>query len=464
MVQLFRLKNKLKNGIKLTRAGQTEEAIAYYTSLLAQEPTNLEARLELSRHYFKKDDYASTKQMLLELLKYNPPAPEIKKILEITNFRRISSDKYFNAEPCFSPDGGKIVYSSARRDTNHDGRINSFDRSAIYLHDLKTGEEKCLVSDEHYSWRPSFSADGKKVVYLSSRRDTNQDGQIDYQDNPGVYIFDLETNQEKIVLPDFYKTKYPSFSPDGEKILFAAWRAEATHCGIYLLDWVKRELKTIGNEFYDNNFPSFSPDGTKIVYTSWRSDTNNDGRISFHDNTAIYLYDLKEENEYQIVPDVFDNLFPVFSPDGRYIAYVSYHRDTNRDGKIDSLDNPGIYLYDLGTRREKLVVSDEHYNKFPIFTFDSKGLVYIGSWRGKKDEERNFFENKGIYLIETTSKNEQQIVSDKYYGCREVATSPIDCKIAYISWHKKSNRGLYLADLKNLPTLPELEKIIEENL
>lgn len=90
-------------------------------------------------------------------------------------------------------------------------------------------------------------------------------------------------------------------------------------------------------------------------------------------------------------------------------------------------------------------------------------MVYIGSWRGEKDEERDFFENKAIYYIETTGKNEQQIVSDKYYGCREVVTSPVDYKIVYLSWHKKSNRGLYVVDLKNLPTLAELEKIIEEN-
>ena len=186
--------------------------------------------------------------------------------------------------------------------------------------------------------------------------------------------------------------------------------------------------------------------------------------MTFRDNTGIHLYNLVQEHEYQLVRDNFDNLFPVFSPDGRYIAFLSHRRDTNRDGKIDSLDNPGIYLYDLTTGKERMVVSDEHYNKFPTFSFDSKRLVYIGSWRGRMVEERGFFENKGIYSVEVSGKNEIQIVSDKYYGCREVVSSPVDSHIAYISWGKGTNRGLYLADIERLPSLAELRKISEDNL
>lgn len=116
MVQLFPLKSKPKTGIELTRAGKTEEAIAYYTSLLACAPKDLEIKIELARLYFKKEDYPSTKQILLEVLKYN------LTLLEITNFKRIGSDSYFNAEPSFSADGKKLFILP------HDGMLIKMDK------------------------------------------------------------------------------------------------------------------------------------------------------------------------------------------------------------------------------------------------------------------------------------------------------------------------------------------------
>ncbi len=461
---LGRGKRRLATARELVKKGRFEEAEKYFLTWLKEEPANNTARIELALLYFEKDNLEKTKQILLESLIYAPAKEDIHKILEITNSKKLVSEYYFNSQPSFSPDGKKIVFISTRRDTNNDGIINNLDCAAIYLIELKTGEEKLLVSDTYYNSFPSFSPGGEKIIYLSARRDTNGDGKIDIFDNPGIYILDLETNEEKEIIPDTYRPKYPSFSPIGEKVLFLVWRPGAIHSGVYLLDLTSGQEKTIAPDVYDYGRPVFSPDGTKIVYTSWRDDTNNDGVIDFRDNTGIYLYDLEKEHEFYLIPDRHNNMFPVFSPDSKGIAFLSYRRDTNRDGVIDTLDNPGIYLYDLETRKEKLVVSDDFFNKYPTFNFDGKLLVYIGSWRGREEKEHAFFERKGIYVIEVSEKNERQIVSDRYYGCRELVASPVESKIVYTSWRKGTNRGLYLANLVSLPTSEDLRQIITENL
>lgn len=456
-------KKKLATARELVKKGKTEEAEKYFLSWLEEEPANNTARVELALLYFEKDNLERTKQILLESLIYATTEEDIHKILEITNFKKLASEHYFNSQPCFSLDGKKIVFVSARRDTNNDGRIDNLDCGGIYLIELKTGEEKLLVPDTYYNSFPSFSPGGEKIIYLSARRDTNGDGRIDAFDNPGIYILDLETNKEKEIIPDTYRLKYPFFSPIGEMVLFLAWRPGATHSGIYLLDLTSGKEKTVAPDVYDYARSVFSPDGTKIVYTSWRNDTNNDGVINFRDNTGIYLFDLEGEREYYLVSDRYNNMFPVFSPDSKSIAFLSYRRDTNRDGVIDTLDNPGIYLYSLETRKEKLVVSDDFYNKYPTFNFDGKLLVYIGSWRGREEKARAFFERKGIYIIEVSGRNEHQIMSDRYYGCRELIASPVENKIVYTSWRKGTNRGLYLTNLISLPTSEELRQIITEN-
>lgn len=456
--------NKHEIGNQLIKQGKLEEAEKIFITALEGEPENNLYRVELARLYFNRNDLLKTKQVLSEILVYKPTSDDIHHVLELTNYKKISSDWYFNAHPSVSLDGEKVVFVSARKDTNQDGRIDNSDCGGIYRVNLKTGEEKLLVSDNYYNSFPSFSPDGGKIIYLSVKRDTNGDGRVDSFDNPGIYTLDLNTGEEKEIIPDTYKTKYPCFSPIGEMVLFLAWRPGATHGGIFLVDLTTGTEKVIGPDAYNHGRPVFSPDGIKIVYTSWRSDTNGDGVVNFRDNTGIYLYDLEKDKESCIVSDRYNNMFPAFSPDGGSITYLSYRRDTNRDGIIDTLDNPGIYIYDLEKGKEKMVVSDEFYNKFPNYSYDGKKIIHIGSWQGRKEEERAFFERKGIYLFDLITKTEQRIVSDRFYGCREVVTSPVTAQIVYTSWKKGTNRGLYLADFENLPKNSELQQIIELNL
>ncbi|HCJ66510.1 MAG TPA: hypothetical protein DHV62_04095 [Elusimicrobia bacterium] len=464
MVFFRRKDDKLKIGQELVKKGNLEEAEKHFLSSLEGELENNQIRIELARLYFNRGDIPKTKQILSEILVYKPTAYEFKHVLELSNHKKICSEWYFNAHPNVSPDGEKVVFVSARKDTNQDGKIDNLDRGGIYLTNLKTGEEKLLVSDEFYNSFPSFSLNGEKIIYLSTKRDTNGDERIDSFDNPGVYTLDLNTGEEKQAIPDTYKVKYPSFSPIGEMILFLAWRPGARHGGIYFFDLESGREKIIGLDVYDHGRPVFSSDGTKIVYTSWRNDTNNDGVVNFRDNTGIYLYDLEKDREFCLVSDRYNNMFPVFSPDGKNVAYLSFRRDTNRDGIIDTLDNPGIYIYDLETNKESTIVSDEFYNKFPNYSYNGKKLLYIGSWRGRKEEERAFFERKGIYMFDLIGKTEEQIVSDRFYGCRELVSSPASSQVVYTSWKKGTNRGLYLADFEHLPKIDELQQIIEENL
>jgi 2-polyprenyl-3-methyl-5-hydroxy-6-metoxy-1,4-benzoquinol methylase len=49
----------------------------------------------------------------------------------------------------------------------------------------------------------------------------------DNENDPGVYIKDLEGGNEKCLVSDQWHNKFPSFSPDGDTILFVSWRPAA---------------------------------------------------------------------------------------------------------------------------------------------------------------------------------------------------------------------------------------------
>lgn len=459
-------------GIALIRAGKVDEALAHFTARSAKDPQAADALIQIAKIHFRKKDYAKTKEFLRKSLEKELSDLEILQILDMTNFKKLASEKYLNSCPAFSPDGKWVVFTSARRDTTGDGRIRNEDRPGVYAVNIENGSEIQMAPDDFYNSQPSFSPEGGRVAYLSAREDSNQDGKIDHSDNPGLYLKDLFTGKEECIIEAKHRPKFPSFSPDGQSILFCSWYAQARVCGVYLINLRSKSVKPLHGVF-ESNFPIFSPKGDRAIFSNWRTDTNKDGRIDLRDNSALYEIHLNTGQETLLVSDQFSNSYPNFSPDGEAIAYLSRRRDTNNDGQINSLDNSGIYLLNLPKRKEKMIVSDEHYNKFPTFSYDGRRIVFLGSWRAhlqksklheSEPEHSEYFDNKGIHCVDADGEHEKEILSTKHYGCRFLCTSPKANWVAYIAWRKDTNRGLYLAPIDRLPAKSELKDFIENNL
>jgi len=457
----------LAKGIQFMRHQQYAEAREYFTRLIEKGTSLAESYFNLGKCDFKMELYEEARGVLHRALDLKPTPEMIADILEITNWKMISSYAYHNSWPAFSQDGKMLAYVSTRKDTNRDGKINADDCGAIYLVDIDSGGERIVVSDDSYNTRPVFSPDGKKIAFLSIRTRHPVSGIINHRANAGLYLLDLTSFRETLLLDDSYRTKYHSFSPDGKKIIFSCWRPGDANSGVYSLDIETGTMETIVPGHYENTFPSLSPQGDKLVYSSWQRDTNGDGVINFHDNSTILFRPIPGGVETIVASDQFNNSFPSFSPDGRQIVYLSVRRDTNNDGKIDALDNPGVYVVDIVKNKETCVVADTFFNKFAGFTPDGKRIVFVSNWRRSRsgdEESQDFFENKGIYVVDIFGKNIEQIVSDKYYGSRMPVISPRGDCVVYVSWRRGTSRGLYLAYLNGLPSKDELHEWIDRNI
>jgi Tol biopolymer transport system component len=169
----------------------------------------------------------------------------------------------------------------------------------IWIMNTDGAEKKILFKGAAVKY-PSFSPDGSKVLFSSG---TNK--------NSDIWMVDTGGRKMKRMA----KGMHPSFSPDGEKILFTSSMDKDSEVWIMNTDGSKKRRLTEGK------WPKFSPDGSKILFLR-RSEDKRPLSFSLYimnqDGTEIKR--LTEKGEYPKPPD-WDYDGPFFSLDGKRVAF-----------------------------------------------------------------------------------------------------------------------------------------------
>ncbi len=77
---------------------------------------------------------------------------------------RLTNDIYFDREPCFSPDGGAVIFSSDRGRPELDGATN------LFLLDLADNQIRMITSGLYQDQRPRWPSHDPEVIYFVSDR------------------------------------------------------------------------------------------------------------------------------------------------------------------------------------------------------------------------------------------------------------------------------------------------------
>ena len=124
---------------------------------------------------------------------------------------------------------------------------------------------------------------------------------------------------------------YPSWSPDGTKIVFESHRDDSSD--VYVIHADGKNLIQLTRAPESDGHPSWSPDGRKIAFTS-RSAGNFIGPF-FVVDLEVFVTDADGENVVRLTRCAESDAAPSWSPDGTKIALAS-----KRDG------NAEIYVMD----------------------------------------------------------------------------------------------------------------------
>ena len=284
-------------------------------------------------------------------------------VMEIdgNNQRRLTNDPNFDWQPSWSPDGKRIAFMSDR-DGHVDilGGVLNFE---IYVMDADGGNQQNLTNDPNNDSAPSWSPDGKRIVF-SSDRDGNREGN---RNNSEIYVMDADGgNQQRLTENDFFDTA-PSWSPDGERIAFMS-RRDGHFIGdfglsyeIYVMDADGKNTRRLTNNRKSDSSPSWSPDGRSIVFSADRKADDV--------NFEIYVMDDDGNNQRRLTNNREDDKTPSWSSDGKRIVFLSY-----RDG------NAEIYVMDADGKNTRRLTNNPHFDAHPAWF----GSAFAVTPAGKK--------------------------------------------------------------------------------
>jgi Tol biopolymer transport system component len=452
----------LRKGYDLLKRGNIDAALAHFIAAADRYPKSPEPHYEVGKIYFKKGNIPLAQQHLLKAVDHQPSPEIVRGILEMTNWWMVSSSRFHNASPVFSKQGDYVLYVSARQDTNDDGRIDADDLNGIYSFRVETGDEEELVAPTAIHSTPTWAPDGQRIAFIRTETLEGEGSQR------RLIVKDLISGREEEVCGPEFSPRYPVFLPDGERLIVCTQEFHGGPSGLSLIDLKAKKIRAILSHAWEHTYPQISPDGSHVAFASWRHASHPSKRITLDDNSTIFLLNLHSGREMAITSDIQSSAYPAFSPDGDSLVYLSRRRDTNGDGRIDSLDNFGVYAYQLSTKKERLISPDDHYNKFPSWSHDGKSVLFLAHWPHRPVNHtprgEDYFEYKGLYRASATGGHLKTIIADKYFGSRYCATSPTSSLVAYVSWRPKTNRALYIADYDTPPSLPQLRSFIQNNL
>jgi dipeptidyl aminopeptidase/acylaminoacyl peptidase len=234
-----------------------------------------------------------------------------------------------------SPDGAWIAYTLSQLDQKRDAR-----NTDIYMVPFGGGEPVRLTASEKADRSPHWSPDGRYLGFLSNRDDTETQ----------VWLLDRRGG-EATKLTD-YKGGVSSF----------AWSPDGTRLAVVARDPEPDEKKAEGEE----------KDRPKPIVVR-RLLFKRDG-IGYLDDRRnhVHVFDVAKKTTTQITSGPYDNSGPVWSPDGRTIAFVS-----NRTEEPDLNHDTDIFVVPAEGGEPRAVASSPAAESAPEFTPDGRSIVYL---------------------------------------------------------------------------------------
>jgi len=306
--------------------------------------------------------------------------------------------------PAWSRDGRTIVFVSWR-----DGN------GEVYVMDADSSGPRNLTQNPANDVRPAWSPDGRSIAFVSSR-----DGQSE------IYVMSADGSGKRNLTRSRASDDYPTWSPDGRRIAFVRGRLRSPTAlerlrmptappdrfysyELYVMNADGSGLRrlTLNPKGYSLGQPVWSPDGRTIYAGPYVANADGSGaqisiqvgaivvwspdgtRIAFArkpdwcsdrggtrpcagSHSDIYVMNADGSGKRNLTHDALQNAEPVWSPDGRRIAFVS-----RRDGKAE------IYVMNADGSGKRNLTRNPAKDVSPSWSPDGRKIAFVSDRDGR---------------------------------------------------------------------------------
>jgi dipeptidyl aminopeptidase/acylaminoacyl peptidase len=206
--------------------------------------------------------------------------------------RALTSGRHRDTAPRWSPDGCSIAFLSDR----------DADRTQLFVLPLQGGEPRQITSLKRGAGVPVWSPGGDRLAF-SARVDIEEIVRQEGQSDEGG-----KQPRVKIITRVHHKA-------DGEGFL------EAIRKHLFVLDIERGEPRQITDGDWDDVEPAWSPDGTLLAFTSNRERDRDLSLLS-----DVWIVPSAGGRARRLTRHRGQASTPVFSPDGKQVAYLGHER------------------------------------------------------------------------------------------------------------------------------------------
>ena len=234
-----------------------------------------------------------------------------------------------------------------------------------------------LTFDPTYDQYPSFSPDGSKIVFTSHR-----------SGRPEIYSMDVDGSKQTRLTYDSNKINaYPTWSPDGLKIAYISYSGQPLTPQLVVMnsDGTGQTNIETGNE--QPLYAAWSPNGNKIAFFS------NNGY------SPIYIINTDGSGLTNISHGYSDQ-YPAWSPDGSKIALNSY-----------SGNYSDIWIMNSDGSNKVRLTNSSAINEHPSWSPDGLKIVFSSNRDG----------NKAIFVMNADGTGQMKLTNSQgnRYGIDE---------------------------------------------
>jgi tricorn protease len=310
---------------------------------------------------------------------------------------------------CFSPDGSKLAYNR-----NSDmfwwwKRYKGSANQDLWIYDFKADTFTKITDWEGNDTWPMWT--GNRVYFASDRV-----GGVN-----NIFYYDLDTKETKQVTNfDAHGVTWPSMSSDGSKIVFER------DARLYVLDTAtgaNHEVVVRAPIDARSDLVSYICPTDKLTGFDVSPSAK---RIVFEARGDIYTIPEEHGDVRNLTASSgARDGDPSWSPDGKWIAYVS-----------DKSGDDEVYLIDqMGKEKEKKLTSSGHF-KSDL------------TWSPKSDKMTFTTEENALYLLDMKGGDPKLVAKNENREITSCSWSPDGAWIAYDFAQRNRNRDIFIYNVK----------------